>query len=80
MVSIAAQQVREGQLRSDAELRDDLACDGDEAAMGSLLRTHELALQLLRTRYAPDPMTPQVEAQLERKVATLRGLMNDPAG
>jgi len=75
MVSIAAQQVKSNSSRTDEELRDDLA--GDPEAWSSLLSTHELALELLRTRFEPDPLTPQVEAQLRRKIAVMQRLLDD---
>ncbi|MEX0985146.1 MAG: hypothetical protein WD096_08860 [Actinomycetota bacterium] len=76
MVSVAAQQVREGELRSDDELRDDLGCDGDKDAIRRLLQTHDLARMMLATRFAPDPLTPQIAAQLDRKIAIMRELID----
>jgi hypothetical protein len=75
MVSVAANQVKDGNLRTDEELRDDLRCEGNLEEVSGLLGSHELALELLRTRYAPDPLTPKVEAQLERKIAVMRELL-----
>ena len=80
VVSTAAQQVRSGQLRSDAELHEDLAWGGDLDRVAGSLRTHEAAFQLLGTLYKRDPMAPQVEAQLERKVAMLRQILAEASG
>jgi hypothetical protein len=77
LVSTAAFEVGSGHVRSDGELREDFACQGDMDRVAGLLRAHQVALLFLVTRYPSDPMTPMVEVQLERKIATLRQLMSE---
>lgn len=75
LIARAAQQIDSGHVRSDAELRRELACAGDADRVAELLRANEAALLFLVMRYPSDPKTLVIEVQLRRKIATLRQLM-----
>src|SRR6188472_1157317 len=68
LVFTAAREVVNGHVRSDAQLLQDFACEGDVDRVAELLRSHEEALLFLVLRYPSDPMTPEVEVQLERNI------------